>query len=75
MSAYGDWVRTAREGLGLSREQLRRRMLLHFQDVPTVEAIRFLETGRRKTPLAKNRVKYARALRDSEIKPPPSNRK
>lgn len=75
MSAYGDWVRAARVDLGLSREQLRRRILLRFRFAPTVVAIRFLETGRRGIPQETNRVKYEVALRESTLKPPRSNAK
>lgn len=63
MSAYGDWVRAARESLGLSREQLRRRILLQFETAPSVSAIRDLENGTRSDPQKRNRFKYDRALK------------
>lgn len=63
MTAYGEWVRASREALGLSREQLRRRMLLHFETAPTLSGIRDLENGIAKKPSARNRVKYERILR------------
>jgi len=60
--AFGEWLRSAREALGLTREQLRRRILRQFDTAPTVDAIRRLETGRRKKPQLQNRIKFERVL-------------
>jgi hypothetical protein len=70
---FGEWVRAARENLGWSREMLRRQILIHFDQAPTVVAIRFLETGLRKAPSPTNRLKYLRVLRRGSTISPPSN--
>lgn len=68
MSAYGDWVRAARLDLGLTRERLRRRILLRFESAPTLSGIRDLEHGVAKMPTPSNRAKYEYALRASAVK-------
>jgi len=60
--AFGEWLRSAREALGLTREQLRRRILRQFDTAPTVDAIRRLDTCRRKKPQLQNRIKFERVL-------------
>jgi hypothetical protein len=58
----------ARLDLGLTRERLRRRILLRFESAPTLSGIRDLENGVAKEPRADYRGMYAWALRASTIK-------
>lgn len=67
-SDYGAWVKTAREARGWSRGQLRLKILLHFEDAPTEDAISDLETGVSGNPHKHNRAKYERVLKGADKK-------
>jgi transcriptional regulator with XRE-family HTH domain len=59
---FGETLRQERERAGLSREQLRRRILRHFESAPSVNAIRDIENGRTDRPQGHNLVKLFTAL-------------
>jgi transcriptional regulator with XRE-family HTH domain len=59
---FGELLRSEREKAGLSREQLRRRILRHFEESPSVNAIRDLENGRARAPQGRNLMKMYHVL-------------
>ncbi len=59
---FGSAMRLAREDAGLSRGELRLRILRFFDTAPTLSAIRDLENGQSIAPQAKNLSKIKRAL-------------
>lgn len=50
----------AREQAGLSRGELRLRILRYYSSAPSINAIRDIEQGRRLEPQKRNLVKYIR---------------
>jgi transcriptional regulator with XRE-family HTH domain len=59
---FGRALREAREGAGLSRGELRLRILRFFETAPSISAIRDIENGESTTPQAKNMAKFKRVL-------------
>lgn len=59
---FGTAMREARELEGLSRGELRLRILRYFETAPTLSAIRDLERGVHLAPQGKNLAKLKRAL-------------
>jgi len=57
---FGRALREARENAGLSRGELRLRILRFFETSPSISAIRDLEIGEVKEPQARNLVKFKR---------------
>jgi transcriptional regulator with XRE-family HTH domain len=57
---FGSALREARENAGLSRGELRLRILRFFEASPSISAIRDLEIGEVKEPQARNMVKFKR---------------
>ncbi len=59
---FGAILRQEREKAGLSRGELRLRILRYFETAPSEQAIRDLETGRKNLPQGRNLIKLARVL-------------
>jgi len=57
---FGEKLREARESAGLSRGELRLRILRFYETSPSISAIRDLEIGDVKEPQARNLVKFYR---------------
>lgn len=58
----GEILRKEREAAGLSRGELRLRILRYFEKAPSLSAIRDLENGESKAPQRRNWVKYRKVL-------------
>ena len=61
---FGELLRLAREKAGLSRGELRLRILRFYPTSPSINAIRDLEQGRKVSPQPRNRLKYLRIFPD-----------
>jgi ribosome-binding protein aMBF1 (putative translation factor) len=59
---FGKVLKQEREKAGLSREQLRRRILRHYETAPSVNAIRDLENGSNIGPQNRNLEKLLHVL-------------
>jgi transcriptional regulator with XRE-family HTH domain len=59
---FGEILRNERERAGLSRGELRLRILRYWETSPSVNAIRDLENGSRSKPHPHNLIKLYRVL-------------
>lgn len=66
---FGRALREAREAAGLSRGELRLRILRFFETAPSISTIRDLENGAAEAPQAKNLAKFRRIFPDVSLKP------